>query len=463
MTVDELLDGPAWALRDAVVRGDVRVVDVVDVTLRRIAERDGSLHAFLTVDEVGARETAARLDAELVRGQEPGPLFGVPVSVKDLFETAGLRTTSGSRVLEHYVPDTDSVHAERLRAAGAVIVGKTNTPEFAIFIRTTNDLMPETVNPWDTTRSCGGSSGGAAVSVAAGLTPLAVASDGGGSTRIPAALCGAVGVQPSRGVVPHVGGLVGTLLFSSAGPIARDVRDAAVLLQVLAGPDDRDPACVRTAPDDYVATLDDPVVGVSATWLERSGLFDATGEIAAVCRKAAETLVGAGASLRTSTGSLRADRWRDGFYAMMMADRYDVGGARFYEDAAARELLTDYARIHFERAAQVTGAAYSRGLAGRFEAIRHLEDLFDGADLLLTPTMGRVAPELASDRTRIPDEARLPYVAYTYLVNYTGYAAATVPCGLVDGLPVGLQVIGRPGSEALVLRACRALERAQQA
>lgn len=412
------------------------------------------------MDEAGARETATRLQAKLERGEQPGPLFGVPVSLKDLYETAGVRSTSGSRVLEDYVPDFDSVYAERLRGADAVIVGKTNTPEFAVFIRTVNDISPETVDPWDPARTCGGSSGGAAASVAAGFTQLAVGSDGGGSTRIPAALCGTVGVQPSRGVVPRVGGLVGTLLFSSAGPIARDVRDAATMLQVLAGPDDRDPACRRDALGDYLAGLDDGVAGLRVMWLKRSGLFDATDEIVAACRKGLAALERAGAAARDSSGSMESARWRDGFYAMMMADRYAAGGTRFYQDAAARRLLTDYARTHFERAAGVTGAQYSAALADLFAAVRLMEDLFDGADLLVTPTVGMVAAELSDDRARIPDEARLPYVAYTYLVNYTGYTAATVPCGLVDGLPVGLQLIGRPGAEATVLRACRALERA---
>jgi len=455
--IDALLDGPAWAMRDALVRGEARVVDVVQAALDRIAVRDAALHAFLTVDADGALRTAAALDAKLAAGGTPGPLFGVPVSLKDLFETAGLRTTSGSRTLADHVPDEDSVHAERLRAADAVIIGKTNTSEFAIFPRTVNDLAPETVHPLDPARSCGGSSGGAAVSVAAGMTQIAVGSDGGGSTRIPAALCGVVGMQPSRGVVPHVGGLVGTLLFSSAGPITRDVRDAALLLGVLAGPDPRDPGCRTETPDDYVADLSRGVSGLTATWLDRSGLYDATDEIAAVCRDSALRLRDLGVPVAMSTGSMEAKRFQQGFYAMMMSDRYATGGPRFYENEENRALLTDYARTHFERAAQVTGAAYSRAMDDRFHAIRLLDDLFAGADVLLTPTVGMVAPEIAADPTRIPDDARLPYVAYTYLINYTGYTAATIPCGTIDGLPVGLHIIGRPGAESTVLRVAAAL------
>ncbi|MCI2416462.1 amidase [Saccharopolyspora sp. K220] len=459
MDLAAVLDGPAWAMRRRLVEREFSVVEVVRATLDRIAERDRVVHSFLTIDTEGALARAEELDEKLARGDLLGPLFGIPVSLKDLFETAGLRTTSGSRALADYVPDWDSVHAQRLREADAVIVGKTNTPEFAVFTRTTNDLMPETVNPWDHGRSPGGSSGGAAASVAAGLTQIAIGSDGGGSTRIPAALCGLFGLQPSQGLVPHVGGLVGTLLFSSAGPITRDVRDAALTLQVLAGPDARDPMSLRDAPGDYLSNLDDQVGDLRFAWLERSGLIDASAEVAQQCRDAARELVALGATVRAASGSMQADRWRDGFYQMMMSDRYASGGARFYEDVDTRALLTDYARTHFERAAKITGAQYSHALEERFHAIRALEALFEGADLLLTPTVGMVAPELAADRNRIPDEARLPYVAYTYLINYTGFTAATVPCGTVAGLPVGLQVIGRPGSEATVLRACRTLER----
>jgi Asp-tRNA(Asn)/Glu-tRNA(Gln) amidotransferase A subunit family amidase len=451
------LDAGAHALRGQLLAGELTVSELVEASLRRIDERDGTLHSFLTVDRPGALARARELDRELADGCPPGPLFGLPVSLKDLFETKGLRTTSGSAALRDHVPAFDSGHAARLRQAGAVIVGKTNTPEFAIFIRTRNDLGPETVNPWHTGRSSGGSSGGAAASVAAGLTPLAVASDGGGSTRVPAALCGLVGVQPSHGVVPHTGGRVGTLLFSSAGPIARTVADAALLLGVLAGPDERDPASRPSDLSDAARRLDGPVTGLRGTWVHRSGLFDAPAPILAACRTALDRLDGPGVRVTASEGSLESDRWSTGFYDMMMADRYATGGAEFYEDPTNRALLTDYARNHFERAAQVTGAQYSRALDQRFHAVRRLERLFEGADVLLTPTVGATAPPI-TDAPAPPAEARLPFVAYTFIVNYTGFAAVTVPCGLVDGLPVGLQVIARPGGELVALRVARAIE-----
>jgi len=451
------LDRGARELRGQLLAGELTVTELVEASLGRIDERDGLLHSFLTVDRPGALAHARELDRDLAYGRPPGPLFGLPVSLKDLFETKGLRTTSGSVALRDYVPTFDSGHAARLREAGAVIVGKTNTPEFAIFIRTRNDLGPETVNPWCTGRSSGGSSGGAAASVAAGLTPFAVASDGGGSTRVPAALCGLVGVQPSHGVVPHTGGRVGTLLFSSAGPIARTVEDAALLLGVLAGPDERDPASRPSALVDAAQRVDGPVTGLRGTWVHRTGLFDAPAEILAGCRAALDRVDSLGIRVDASGASLESDRWSEGFYAMMMADRYATGGAEFYEDPTNRALLTDYSRSHFERAAQVTGAQYSRALAQRFHAIQWLDKLFGGADVLLTPTVGATAP-LITESSAPPAQARLPFVAYTFIVNYTGFVAVTVPCGLVDGLPIGLQVIARPGAELVALRVARAIE-----
>jgi Asp-tRNA(Asn)/Glu-tRNA(Gln) amidotransferase A subunit family amidase len=458
------LDESASSLSAMLRAGELTVTDLTELALERIAVRDGRLHSLLTVDRDGALDAAKRLDRELADGAPIGPLFGLPVTLKDLFETKGLRTTSGSAILRDHVPAEDCGHAARVRRAGAVIVGKTNTPEFAIFIRTRNRLGPETANPWDLGRSCGGSSGGAAASVAAGLTPLAVASDGGGSTRIPAALCGVVGVQPSRGVVPRTGGQVGTLLFSSAGPIARTVADAALLLEVLAGPDERDPASLPTAPaglTGLAAELSRPGsaagLGLRANWVERSGLFDASGPILACCRRVLDRLDEDGLAVGESGDGLRSDRWSEAFYDMMMADRYATGGARFYEDEANRAQLSDYARSHFERAARITGARYSRALALRFHAIRELDRLFAGADVLLTPTVGATAPMLDAEPLP-PAEARLPFVAYTFPVNYTGFAAVTVPCGLVDGLPVGMQVIARPGDEAVALRVARAIE-----
>jgi len=442
----------------SLLAGELTRDELVEASLRRIEEsgRRAALvpHGGPAGSAGPARELgpgAGRRPAHRGRCSASGVAEG-PV------ETKGLRTTSGSAALPR--PRADL----RLRPRGAAAPGRRgnrrqdNTPEFAIFIRTRNDLGPETVNPWHTGRSSGGSSGGAAASVAAGLTPLAVASDGGGSTRVPAAL-----VRPGRraaqhGVVPHTGGRVATLLFSSAGPIARTVADAALLLGVLAGPDRRDPASLPSALADAAERLDGPVTGLRGTWVHRSGLFDAPAEILASCRAALDRLDGLGIQVTASEGSLESDRWSEGFYDMMMADRYATGGAEFYEDPTNRALLTDYARSHFERARPgSTGAQYSRALDPAVPPPPPAGPAVRGRRRPAHAYRRRDRPAI-TDSPAPPAAARLPFVAYTFIVNYTGFAAVTVPCGLVDGLPVGLQVIARPGAELVALRVARAIE-----
>lgn len=453
----DLVRAPAWRQREAVVAGEVSVRELTSSVLDAIDAAEPSLHAFLYVAREQALSRADALDralAEGAGGAEPGPLFGVPVSVKDLYLTADMPTTAGSLVIKER-PRTgeESAHVSRVREAGAVIVGKTNTPEFALFPRTRNRLAPETVNPWDPSRTCGGSSGGAAASVGAGVTPLAIASDGGGSTRIPAALCGIMGMLPTQGMLPRHGGVGGTLMFSQAGPVARDVRDMAALYAVMAGPDPRDPVG-RTGPvPDVLGPLESGVQGLRLRWVAGNGVIDPDPRVVAVAEAAAVRLREAGAVLTASARGFGAGPWVDHFYAMMGADRYASIGAEVFEDPAARALLSEYGESHFAKGQKITGAAYSRALETRFAARRSMRELLDGADILVSPTVGRVAPRLTE-----PIE-RLDMVAYTFFCNYTGLPATTMPCGFVDGMPVGLQFIGRPGSEPELLRACRALER----
>jgi Asp-tRNA(Asn)/Glu-tRNA(Gln) amidotransferase A subunit family amidase len=451
---DELLDAPAWRQREALLRGEVGVRELVAATLDRIGAVDADLHSFAHVDADAALAEADRLDRERGAGAEPGPLFGAAVSVKDLFHVAGMPTAAGSLVYRGTLAQEDSVHAARVRAAGAIVVGKTNTPEFGVFPRTVNRLQPETVNPWDRGRISGGSSGGSAASVAARLTPIAVGSDAGGSVRIPAALCGVAGMLPSRGLVPRHGGVVGTLLFSTAGPVAADVRDLATLLQVLAGPHPADPFAWTSRPPDLLRALDAGIADVRLQWLARTGVAEADSRVAGSARTAARELAAAeGAVLLPGAIELDAARWQEPFYAMMAADRYAAIGEAIDGDPGRRALLSDYGAAAFERARGVTGADYSRALAARYAARAEVLALFSACDLLVSPTTCVVAP-------RVTEEVRRePLIAFTNFCNLTGLPAATVPCGRVDGLPVGLQVIGPPGADALVLRACRAFER----
>ncbi|WP_161958574.1 amidase [Ornithinimicrobium cavernae] len=442
-------------IRRAVAERSTTVRAVVEEALRRIEERDGPLHAFLTVCADEALAQADQLDARLAAGEEPGPLCGVPFGVKDLYETKGVRTTYGSRAFADNVPDRDAIVVARLRAAGAVLVGKTNTPEFAIYIRTVNDLQPESRNPWDPSRTTGGSSGGSAAAVAAGMVPFAVASDGGGSTRIPSALCGLVGILPSRGTVPR-GGFIGTRRFSSSGPVTTTVDDAAAVLAVMAGPSDSDPVSRGLSPTGVLAEPWPQDRPARLRWVGDSGVPGAETDVvshvsAGVRRFAAET----GHSLTAEPVSLDSSRFSDDFYVMMQADRISTGGGDLLTDPGTREQLTGYARHHFQRGTQVSGAAYSRALETQLVATEHLLGLLEGHDALLTPTLAFVAPPVPEGPEALPEDARRGFVAFTFLMNYTGFPAVTVPCGTVRSLPVGLQLIGRPGSEPMLLDLAR--------
>ncbi|MDK3018382.1 amidase [Pseudodonghicola flavimaris] len=448
---------PAWQLRSEILAGKRTAESVTRQLLERIRARDGAIHSFITLADDLAIEEARAVDAGLAAGEAPGPLAGVPVTIKDQFFTKGLRTTGGSRTLEHHVPVEDSIYAARIRAAGGVILGKTNTPEFGMYWRTVGYVAPECRNPWDLSRTAGGSSGGAAAALASGFGPLAIGSDAGGSIRLPSAQCGVFGLLPSRGRVPRHGGFGSTLFFSAIGPMARDVRDAATLLQVIAGPMEGDPLCRRDAPPDYLATLEEGIAGVRAAWWHNTvaeGFADP--EVVATVRAAANRVTEAGARLAPREVVLETDGIDEAWKVLDFVDRQANLGEALMQDPEKREQLTPYARSRFDWAAGVSGTEYSRALLRRAQIIRHLEDVFADTDLLLAPTIGIVSPVVdPTDLTlRIP-----ALVSYTLPVNMAGYCAASVPCGFVHGLPVGLQIIGRPNEEALVLRAARQFEK----
>ncbi|HUV43933.1 MAG TPA: amidase, partial [Dehalococcoidales bacterium] len=231
----------AWEMREAIAAGELSPVEVVNAVLDRIEQLNPKVNAYCTVVADSARKEAQQAEARVLRKEELGPLHGVPVSIKDLVFTRGIRTTGGSRLYEDFVPEQDSIVVERLKKAGAIVIGKTNTPEFGWVAVTDNDIFGPTRNPWNLECTPGGSSGGAACAVALSMGPLAIGSDGGGSIRIPSSLCGVFGIKPSYGRVPASPGFPGLWEgLSVTGPITRTVRDAALAMEIIAGRDDRD-------------------------------------------------------------------------------------------------------------------------------------------------------------------------------------------------------------------------------
>lgn len=446
---------PAWQIRDAIIERRISATEVTRHFIARIAALDPAIHSFITVAEKQALAQAEAIDQQIQRGERVGPLAGVPVSIKDQFWTLGIRTTGGSRVYADHVPEQDSVHVARLKEAGGIIIGKTNTPEFGTFWRTVNRIAKECVNPWDVQRTSGGSSGGAAASVAAGLGPLALGSDSGGSIRLPSAMCGVLGVLPSNGRVPSNGCFGSTLFLSGVGPIARDVRDAATFLQLVARPSSADPLCRTDEAPDYLASFDLGVAGLRLRWWEIegiSGLVEA--DVIAATRKAALGLESLGARFN-DPAVLDTAGLDEAWKVLDFVDRYATLGEKLCADAAVRRKLSPYVRVRFAEAKRVTAAQYSRAVLRRAEFIRAFEKAFDNCDVVLAPTVGYVAPVIKS----VGPTERIPaLVAYTLAVNVAGYTAASIPCGVVNGMPIGLQVIAPPNQEALVLRVCRAFE-----
>ena len=462
MADQELAYTPAYRLAELVAQKKLSPVELTEVYLGRIDELDPKLNAYITVAADEAMASAKAAEQAVADGEELGPLHGVPISVKDLEMTAGMRTTFGSLIFKDHVPDSDSGTAERVRKSGAIILGKTNTPEFGQSGTTENRLGDDCRNPWDTARTTGGSSGGAGAALAAGLCPLATGSDAGGSVRIPASFCGVYGIKPTLGRVPRFGGVARPAPnpVSQPGPMALTVRDAALLLQVLAGPDQRDVITLREQPPDYVAGLNAGVKGLRFAWSPDLGYAAVDPEVLRVTSEAARVFEELGASVDEPNIDMEEPFSRLG--AISSANAYASYGHLLDERP---EDLSDYVRGRLEKGRDVTGAEYAR-------ALRHLEQLhfqmgtlMERYDLLLTPTMAVPAfplgerPASIGGRSVEPDWAFNPF---NIVFNMTGQPAASVPCGYsAGGLPIGLHLIGRKGDEATVLRASASFEQAR--
>ena len=454
---------PATELRTLIATGQVSPVEATEQYLRRIESLDSRLNSYLTVSADEALESAKAAEQAVVRGDSLGPLHGLPISIKDLEMTGGIRSTSGSLVFKDRVPADDSLVVERVRKAGAVILGKTNTPEFGLLGHTENRLGDHCRNPWNTERTTGGSSGGAGASVAAGLCSLATGSDGGGSIRIPCSFCGVYGIKPTQGRVPRYTGVAGPPVAnqtSQSGPMTRTVRDSAMLLQVLAGQDPRDPASLRDEPADYAAAADRGVRGLRIAWSPDFGYGAVDPEVKEVASEAAQIFEELGCTVEET--DLGLDQHFDTFWTIFTANIY-VASGQLLEDNP--EDLTWYARDCIERGMKVTGAEYTRALGEVDRLKARFADLYESYDLIMSPTVSTTAfPVGEPPKTIGGREVHWfwGYLPYTFPINLIGHPAASVPCGFSsERLPIGLHVIGRRGDEATVIAASAAFEQAR--
>jgi len=458
----ELAFMPSAELRTRIASKQLSPVEVTRLYLQRIEALDPQLNAYLTVTGDLALQMARDAEQAVIDGKPLGPLHGVPISIKDLEVTRGIRTTLGCRIFADTVPELDTIVVERVRQAGAVILGKTNTPEFGLLGTTENRLGDACRNPWNREHTSGGSSGGAGAAVAAGLCSLATGSDGGGSIRIPSSFCGVYGIKPTQGRVPRYGGLGRPSIgqFSQSGPMARTVRDAALLLQVLAGPDSRDASCLPEASPDCLAGLDQGVRGLRLGWSADFGYAAVDPQVAQVTASAARVFETLGGHVEEANISL--DDPFTAFWAIFSANA-SAGYGHLLETQA--DQLTTYGRECIAHGGRVTGADYARALLDVDQLRARFATLMQTYHLLLTPTMAVPAfpigqqPETIAGRAVHPFWGSLPF---TFPINMIGHPAASIPCGFsADGLPLGLHIIGRRGDEATVLRASAAFEQAR--
>jgi Asp-tRNA(Asn)/Glu-tRNA(Gln) amidotransferase A subunit family amidase len=472
MSVD-LCYTPATELAERVRTGELSPVELVDAYLDRIDARNDVTNAFVTVIEEAARERAKEAEQAVESGDELGPLHGVPVALKDLFgRKAGVRNTFGSKLFAEHVPEEDAIMVRRLEDAGAIVLGKTNTPEFGYAGTTDNPLFGATGTPFDPTKTAGGSSGGSAAALADGLTPLAQGSDAGGSLRIPASACGLFGLKTTLGRIPHAprpNGFAHHTPATTMGPFARTVEDAALMLDVCAGPDPRDPFSLPAAETDYVAATERPVDDLRVAYSPDLSRFRIAEDVRTVITEGVDALAEAGATVEKSEvggpslGELRfafTKLYTVGFatLAATVEEQYGLDPLGEHREAVTPDLVQ-----MMEIGKSFDVAEYGTANVPRTGLHDAMEDLFAEYDLLVTPTLA--VPPFGIDEpepTQIDGEPinSLTDWLLTWPFNLTGHPAASVPAGLTEeGLPVGMQVVGPRFAEDDVLAASAAVER----
>ena len=462
MGTTDLCFTPGVGLAELIRRRALSPVEIMRSVLARIEQINPHLGAYVAVHAERALGEAQAAERAVMTGAPLGPLHGVPISIKDNLWTAGERVTYGSRLLADFVAQEDAPSVGRLRAAGAIVVGRTNLPEFAWRGSTDNRLFGESRNPWDLSKTPGGSTGGGAAAVAAGLAPLALGSDGAGSIRIPAAFCGLVGLKPTFGRVPMYPAAGGNELVAHVCPLARTVRDAALMMNAIARHDPRDAFALPDDGVDYLAACDDPLGGdrgrapLRIAWSPNLGFAPVEPETREIAEAAARAFTELGLSLEEASPDL-------GDPSTILQTLY--GGAQAGSHAARsaeQKAQMDPELVAYAEAwSRLSVVDYLKAVSARQALVDSLRRFFERFDLLLTPTLclpafslGMVGPAEVAGR-------KVTHLGWTlcYPFNYSGQPAISVPAGFTaGGLPVGLQIIGRRLEDALVMRAAAAFE-----
>jgi aspartyl-tRNA(Asn)/glutamyl-tRNA(Gln) amidotransferase subunit A len=448
----------ARELARAIVSRALSPVEAVESSLTRLYATEPRLHSFVTVLADGALRDAKRMETQLRQRKPQGPLAGVPISVKDLIAVGGAPLTFGSRSMADNVAPHDAVAVERLRDAGAIIIGKTTTSEFGCKAVGDSPLTGSTRNPWDLSKTAGGSSAGAAASVAAGVTSVALGTDGGGSIRIPAAMTGLFGVKAQFGRVP-VFPVAANPTLAHVCPIGRDVRDVALLLGVLSGYDARDPHSMPVGAPDYLAACDRDPRALKIAWSPSFGYAAPDAEVCAIAEAAVRTFTELGCVVEEVEAPLGPDPaaiWTAEFYAGVAARLAPTLRER-------RELLDPEVATMVEQALTMDAEAYGRAVQMRYVFREKLRKFFGEYDLLLSPSLPVAGVDVGvSIPPRFADRNLVTWVSYTYPFNLTGQPAASIPAGFTrGGLPVGLQLVAGAYREEDLFAAAAAFETAR--
>ncbi|WP_448541657.1 amidase [Roseiflexus sp.] len=438
----------------------ISCVEVMEAHLRQIERVNPQVNAIVTLAPEQALARARAADAALRRSDAVGPLHGLPVAHKDLVQTKGMRTTFGSPIYADFVPDVDDLIVTRIRNAGAILIGKTNTPEFGAGSQTFNPVFGATRNPYDLSKTCGGSSGGAAVALACGMIPIADGSDTGGSLRNPASFCNVVGFRPSPGRVPSCSDHAAWQTLSVLGPMARTVADAALLLSAMAGPHPCSPIALQKPGAHFRQPLDRDFHGVRVAWSRTSGGLPVDPEVTAVLEQARPALETIGCIVEEVepdfTGADEAFRvWRAWGYEQKLGELADTH----------RDRLKETILWEIEQGRALTGPQIGRAERLRTALYHRMRRFMKTYEFLALPVV-QVPPfpieqPYVTEINGVPMETYIDWMRSCYYVSITGFPAISVPAGFTrDGLPVGLQLVGRHHNDFGVLQLAHAFEQA---
>jgi len=450
----------ARRLTALIARRELSVVEMLDAFLEQIERLNSRVNAIVTLRPAGElRAEAVAADRRIASGDGLGALHGLPMAIKDLSLTRGLRTTFGSLVYRDFVPTSDELYVERCRRAGALVIGKTNTPEFGAGSQTFNAVFGATRNPYDLTKTSGGSTGGGAAALASGMLPIADGTDLGGSLRNPASFCNVVGFRPSPGRVPRLNARAGDTL-GVHGPMARSVADVAWLLAVMAGPDPRDPLSLPDAGAAFLAPLERDFRGVRVAWSENLGRYPVETAVTQVCNSARPVFAQLGCEVANAEPDLDGV---DELFQTLRAQGYAASHRRDLE--RHRALLKDTVVWNIERGLALTSDDLERAGAIKTALDARVAEFFERYDFLALPVV-QVAPfavetQWVREIEGVPMATYIDWMATCYAISCTGLPAISVPCGFTpDGLAVGLQIVGRRGRDFEVLQLAYAFEQA---